>query len=549
MATPTTARPATVPVTDGRALITPSRPSNRNAAQAQYTHSPSPTSPDNLHRSKHATGATQRAPIQTAPKVIPMQSPPTTDDNQSLRALVQPVLAAAQNKLDTLTHAVSGIARALEEYVETIADGPTRAVAKQLSLDFPAFLANSLDQRQATGPLARSYATTLRGPQAAGTSHKLPTRPLYNAASATGRSAKPKTDNRLLIRLTSDGLQNREHPMTVRQQLATATGLTLTDIPKATPTATGWAVHPANEAVKRAILDQQKAITGAYEIAENIQWHNYIVGGVERRVVSLFQNFTGNLQQLVIEEAKAQTGKTPVRAFETRRSAEHPEELGTWLISFDQPVAPFRIFGTSNRSQPVKQRVTITRHDPGCQGFCNNKTCTRPARCKRCAHVLTDDHEPATCTSRAQCANCLGPHQADYEGCLAKPSIVHGQVQRYTHAQLKSIRRKNLRLWRTTGQDEAQPSSPPSPPTLTRQPTPTSSVETVPDQATSTTDSIHVNTEEFTGMDMDEEMEILPHMSRKRIRSTSRPTRARSVLYESLNEADMALHISSPSHA
>jgi hypothetical protein len=78
-------------------------------------------------------------------------------------------------------------------------------------------------------------------------------------------------------------------------------------------------------------------------------------------------------------------------------------------------------------------------------------------------------------------------------------------------------------------------------------------------------DSIRVNTEEITGMDMDEEAEVLPHLSRKRKTdsrsrepspgrlTTLRPARVRKPTYKaahnSQNEADTALYTPSPPHA
>src|SRR5436190_11089075 len=83
----------------------------------------------------------------------------------------------------------------------------------------------------------------------------------------------------------------------------------------------------------------------------------------------------------------------------------------TWIVSFLNPVRPFRLFNASELSKVIDKKPTNTRHDPGCQGFCNPAKCIRYARCSVCGTRL-DQHEGPSgvnCTGKARCANCHGP--------------------------------------------------------------------------------------------------------------------------------------------
>lgn len=316
----------------------------------------------------------------------------------------------------------------------------------------------------------RSWADVARDPHI---SNRGSSRPLNPAKTRASQPAKPKEDARIFIAISNPGIRLQQpSPFAVRQALCKSiAGITLRDIPTASPINTGWAITPANQDIRGRLLTQEnqellvRALGGdAVRIPE--RWINYAVQGVPSSFRTLDGTELLTTTQLVEEEVCSQTGKQPVSCRTSRHGANH-NGLITWIVSYKEPVRSFRLFGTSQFSKEIHKHPTIQRHNPGCQGYCNAARCTQIARCVHCSD-RTDRHQGQygdNCPHKALCANCHGPHPASHTNCPAAPRRVNGHITKPTKTELKAIRRAGKitqqHLYRTVevalGQSTLQP--------------------------------------------------------------------------------------------
>lgn len=165
-----------------------------------------------------------------------------------------------------------------------------------------------------------------------------------------------------------------------------------------------------------------------------------------------------------MEEAFNQTGETPVRCDISRHG--HPATgKATWIISFKKKVRTFCIFCVGSRARLMDNKPRITRHSPGCQGWCNPFKCTRTHRCETCGLTKEKHAGPVgpECENDEKCANCHGPHKASHDNCPARPTVKGGKIIKPTHDELVTIR-KAARLTALAGKtkDSRPPGNPPA---------------------------------------------------------------------------------------
>jgi len=292
----------------------------------------------------------------------------------------------------------------------------------------------------------RSWADVARDPQI---SDRGAGRPLIPTRSRPAPAAKPKEDSRIFITISNPAMRLQQpSPFAVRQAICKSIGgITLKDVPSASPINTGWAITPANQTVRERLLSPEnrelliRALDGdAVRTPE--RWINYAVQGVPSSFRTLDGTEIPTTTQLVEEEVCSQTGKQPVSC-RTSRHGPNQNGLTTWIVSYKEPVRSFQLFGTSQFSKEIHKHPAIQRHDPGCQGYCNAARCTRLARCVQCGD-RTDRHQGQygeSCPHKAMCANCHGPHPASHSNCPAAPRRVHGRISKPTKTELKAIRR------------------------------------------------------------------------------------------------------------
>ncbi|KAF3027577.1 hypothetical protein E8E12_000042, partial [Didymella heteroderae] len=102
----------------------------------------------------------------------------------------------------------------------------------------------------------RSWADVARDPQI---SDRGGNRPLNPARFRPGPLAKPKEDNRIFIAISNPTMRLQQpSPFAVRQAVCKSIGgITLKDIPSASPIKTGWAITPANKSIRDQLLTQE----------------------------------------------------------------------------------------------------------------------------------------------------------------------------------------------------------------------------------------------------------------------------------------------------
>lgn len=257
----------------------------------------------------------------------------------------------------------------------------------------------------------------------------------------------PREDLRVLVRLPEIARPNmaKSSPLALRQEMMTRYGLTLADVPEIAPTRAGWAIRPATREIRDQLLEKAQDIAlwmGAEHVGLPETWYTYAVPEVplEQR------SYDGSLiatQDLISDEVYAQTRIRPVDIKQSRHGVDPRTSRCTWIVSFLQPVRGFRLFGVSGFSRPITKKVPIELHNPGCQGYCNNRRCHKVARCNNCSQRLDEHPEiDGKCDKPAKCINCHGPFPAGHEHCPAAPRRVKGEVKRPTQQQLKAIRQR-----------------------------------------------------------------------------------------------------------
>src|SRR5204862_2903913 len=117
----------------------------------------------------------------------------------------------------------------------------------------------------------------------------------------------------------------------------------------------------------------------------------------------------------------------------------------------------------SELSKSIDKKSAITRHDPGCQSFCNPAKCTRYARCSVCSTRIDQHIGPsgANCTEKARCANCHGPFPAGHDFCPAAPRRKNGKIVKPTKKELDLVCHHGDREFQATNTSNAPAESTP----------------------------------------------------------------------------------------
>lgn len=366
----------------------------------------------------------------------------------------------------------SQIAHAIDQCIESCSSQAERKIAQELQQLVIAALTSAISNAGIRMPSSTHNTpsnTTNQSPTQASTWAQVASLPhtaeagrqgqnfnIQTAASqrpkASSQSMVAREDIRIFIAVPPETRLQKPSPFAVRQAICDKIpGLTLKNIPSASAINTGWAITPASKTIRDELLSQEKQAlmmqaVGGVSVRIPEQWLNYAV----QNVPSSYRTYAGTevpiTKQLVEEEVYSQTGKTPV---DCRTSRHAPDAQGciTWIISYREPVAAFRLFSASNYSKEIRKQAPILRHEDGCQGYCNPKRCTRAARCIKCSETQ-ERHRNIPfgnrCTNEEKCANCYGPHMAGDKGCPAKPRRISGKIIKSTKKELAAIRMMGL---------------------------------------------------------------------------------------------------------
>ncbi|KAM4061731.1 endonuclease-reverse transcriptase domain-containing protein [Hirsutella rhossiliensis] len=142
------------------------------------------------------------------------------------------------------------------------------------------------------------------------------------------------------------------------------------------------------------------------------------------------------------DEIACQTGLKPIRVRPARRKPNDPLTC-TLIVSFLEPTdKPWRLFGSSRLAQYI-ERSSLPSQCDKCWDFHARHTCDRQASCKRCGRR---GHDAEACVALERCANCLGPHAADFAKCPARPKRSHGVIRRLTREEKSRARELGAQL-------------------------------------------------------------------------------------------------------
>ena len=375
------------------------------------------------------------------------------------RKLAHDICNRVVNFLSTALYADSSIfvpLRIQSQY----STAPPSSAAKSVSF---ADMAKTLKNSGADFRSAKAPSSSSSGRSATSSSGGAPL-----ASTRTSSPTQKREDRRLLIPVEHSALLNRPEPFALRQELcAKITGITTASIPLITPTRTGWAITPSDLKTRDLLTTLENSeivmrVLRGTAVKQPEIWYNYAVLGVPYTMRQLSGNAVINTAELVTEEVLAQTQEGLVSCRPSRHGPNPETNKITWIISFLTLVRSFRLFNASELSKPIDKKPAISRHDPGCQGFCNLAKCTRYQRCNNCSTRL-DLHAGPTgvnCTHGARCANCHGPFPAGHDHCPAAPHRKNGKIIKLTKKELDIIRRHSDRNFQDTHATMAMPQEP-----------------------------------------------------------------------------------------
>ncbi|OAA34233.1 reverse transcriptase [Beauveria brongniartii RCEF 3172] len=243
------------------------------------------------------------------------------------------------------------------------------------------------------------------------------------------------TNRRILLRLKEGSSFFEKNSFQIRLALKEKLALDTRDIQDIKPTNTGWALSARNEEIQKRIIESQGVWGPSVDLdtaEKHVVWHTYLIKDFPSELRS-YDDSILDFEQTIGEEIIAQTGQTPVQWRRSSRPGSDPTKT-TLIISFDRPVrGNFRLLGLGAYSF----RLTKPKRLVQCQNcwlFHPPVRCTATKTCRTCG--ATDrDHDVERCQATPRCANCYGPHHADYEQCYARPKKVADTFHKLSKSQ------------------------------------------------------------------------------------------------------------------
>ena len=266
--------------------------------------------------------------------------------------------------------------------------------------------------------------------------------PDSSAATQTKRAPKPRTSkkrNLVLLTLPEEARNEAPHPHAVKQLLA-ATG----PVEALWATKTGYAAAvkgPADKFVKNA--QEAAARIGAQARAATPTF-GYVVTRVPTTLRDLTGGVTSITEAMLASEAAAVTKKKVTRAAWSRHSPDGGLERAAVIFFTEKPTKEFRLFSSSAPSRPMNRAATVTQC-VRCWRFHLERNCRFGHRCRLCGDGRAE--HPCPGAIKPRCANCLGPHRADYLKCPLRPVPQRdGTLTRPGAEQRAEIRRTGAML-------------------------------------------------------------------------------------------------------
>ncbi|KAF6515471.1 hypothetical protein HZS61_005377 [Fusarium oxysporum f. sp. conglutinans] len=199
----------------------------------------------------------------------------------------------------------------------------------------------------------------------------------------------------------------------------------------------GWAVLAADLTTRDFLVQKQAdwaAELGPTAVETNKEWFTYVVSDFPVKLTDFHGNEVDS-DSIVSDKIEIQTGFRPVDIRPARQVSDNPLTKAL-LVSFLKPTKRFwSLFGSS--AARLVDKTDRPRQCETCWGYHFARNCHRRPVCRRCGKA---GHSTDDCAAPEQCINCLGPHQANFRKCPARPKIVHGVLRRLTKEQRQHIR-------------------------------------------------------------------------------------------------------------
>ncbi|KAI8416245.1 hypothetical protein FOFC_02554 [Fusarium oxysporum] len=232
-------------------------------------------------------------------------------------------------------------------------------------------------------------------------------------------SAPLRVDLRVFIRLDAEAPARAHNDYAIRAHISRKLGVDPRKIPRVLQVRSGWAVLAADITTRDLLVQRQTEWApdlGAAAVETRQEWFTYLVSDYPRKLTDLYGN-EADSDAAVDEEIEIQTGQKPVNIRPARHQPDNPLTK-TLLVSFLEPVKKYwRLF--SSRPARLIKKTDRPRQCNVCLDYHRSRTCYRLPLCKRCGKAA--GHDSGDCTAPEQCANCLGPHSANFADCPARP--------------------------------------------------------------------------------------------------------------------------------
>jgi hypothetical protein len=264
-----------------------------------------------------------------------------------------------------------------------------------------------------------------------------------------------RQDLRVFIRLEAGAPARAHSGYAIRTLIREKLGAVSDKIRQVFQVRSGWAVLAADSAIRDFLVEKQAEWAAELKpiaVETNKEWFTYVVSDFPKRLTDFHGNEVDS-DSIVSDEIEMQTGLKPVDIRPARQFSDNPLTKAL-LVSFLEPTKRFwSLFGSSTAR--LVDKTDRLRQCETCWGFHFDRNCHRRPVCQRCGKI---GHSTDDCAAPEQCINCLGPHQANFHRCPARPKKVRGVLRRLTKEQRGHVRTVGAEAYRQR-QREAQPES------------------------------------------------------------------------------------------
>ncbi|KAK5994259.1 putative RNA-directed DNA polymerase from transposon BS-like protein [Cladobotryum mycophilum] len=409
----------------------PHLPSTPQPLPQQRTTNPPPSSSP-FHLTANPTN--ERIPTQdaTAPAV-----PAVHDYTQQVLDERAAMYAEEHKVLNAFSTAFDAIAK-------QFTTDHARKIATALTNAFKSACISALNPKEPPKGNTTTYASVLHNTQGPGPT--APQKPQAHTKHPPGTKETVHPDLRILVRLEKQSPAWQKEPAAIRDVISKALSMPISRIPKATQTATGWAIHTADQGVQREVLERKEEwirLLGALHAETRQIWYNYIVEECPRTIPT-WDGRPVDFNECFREEVITQTGTAPVSFRPTRKNEPHAPTQ-KMIVSFPTPITKrWRLFGSSRMARYL-EKSKLPEQCVWCWDYHSWRHCSRKQRCNRCGKT---DHDFETCQRPEQCPNCLEPAPPNHKDCSMKPYKARGAIQRPTQHQRKTARTTGAQRYR-----------------------------------------------------------------------------------------------------